>query len=323
MTDGKITWRALVSHDRILGAINLYFCEARSPAAQTPAADGVRPGGALALPEGGAAELPKAFAAHAAVAIDNARLHEEEIKQQRMEQELIVARAIQQSLLPLGSPKVPGWQFAAAYRSARVVGGDFYDFCELHGEPRRIGVVVADVTDKGVPAAIFMALSRTIIRTMAMSGRGPAEALQRANDLILSDSPTNIWVTAVYAVVDVEAGHNQPLLCQAAGNTVAELRARGILLGAFENIELEEQRVDVAPGDALAFYTDGITDALNAAGESFGEARLATVVREASAGGAQEILQALLNAVAEFVEDQEQADDITCVVVKRTAEARE
>lgn len=214
-----------------------------------------------------------AIAVHAAVAIDNARLHEEEIKQQRLEQELIVAQAIQQSLLPLGSPQVPGWQFAAAYCSARVVSGDFYDFCELHGEPRRIGIVVVDVD----------------------AGR----------------------------VIYANAGHNRPLLCRAAGDTVAELRARGILLGAFENIELEEQRVDVAPGDALVFYTDGITDALNAARESFGEARLATVIRQASAGGAQEILQAILDAVAEFVADQEQADDITCVMVKRAAEASE
>ena len=321
----------LVSHDRILGAINLYFCEAGSAATQTAAPAGSRPGGALALPESGAAELLKAFAAHAAVAIDNARLHEEEIKQQRLEQELVVAQTIQRSLLPLASPQVPGWQFAAAYRSARVVGGDFYDFCELRGEPRRIGVVVADVTDKGVPAAIFMALSRTIIRTMAMSGRGPAATLERANDLILSDSPTNIWVTAVYAVVDVDAGrvmfanggHNRPLLCRAADNTVTELQARGILLGAFENIELEERSVDVAPGDVLVFYTDGITDALDAAGESFGEVRLAAVIEQECAGGAHEILQAILDAVAEFAGNQEQADDITCVVVKHAAEAGE
>ncbi len=314
----------LVSHDRILGAINLYFAAAGAATARAP-------GVALALPGDGAAELLQAFAAHAAVAIDNARLHEEEIKRQRLEQELRVAQAIQQSLLPVGSPEVPGWQFAAAYRSARVVGGDFYDFCELSGDPRRIGVVVADVTDKGVPAAIFMALSRTIIRTMAMSGRGPAAALRRANDLILSDSPTNICLTAVYAVVDVNVGrvifanggHNRPLLCRAADNSVSELRARGILLGAFENIELEEQRVDVAPGDALLLYTDGITDALNAQDEVFGEARLQSVFRQASAGGAQEILQAILDAVAEFVGDQEQADDITCVVVKRAAPATE
>jgi sigma-B regulation protein RsbU (phosphoserine phosphatase) len=318
----------LISHDRVLGAINLYFYEAGAAATQTFRAAGAPANGPLSIPDSSTAELLKAFAAHAAVAIEHSRLHEDEIKQQRLEQELVVAKTIQQSLLPVANPEVPGWQFAATYRSARVVGGDFYDFCEVPGEQRRVGVVVADVTDKGVPAAIFMALSRTIIRTMAMSGRGPAAALQRANDLILADSPSNISVTALYAVFDVEAGrltyanagHIRPLLCREGEDSVDELVARGILLGAFEDIQLEEQQVEIAPGATLVFYTDGITDALNGTGEAFGDSRLAHVVTRACTGEARDILQAIMDAVAEFVGDQEQADDITCVVVKRVGE---
>ena len=244
--------------------------------------------------------------------------------------ELAVGREIQLSLLPKTCPEAPGWEFAAAYQAARTVGGDFYDFCELPGEPARLGIVIADVADKGVGAALFMALSRTIIRTTAMSGRGPASALMKANELILKDSHTDgVFLSAVYAVLETEtgrliyanAGHNPPLLYRAAGagadGSVTELSQRGIILGTFEGITLGEQRLDLAPGDALVFYTDGIPDALNADGEEFGEGRLREIVAAHGGEPADALLAALMAALAAFTGDTEPADDVTCVVVRR------
>ncbi len=181
--------------------------------------------------------------------------------------ELSVGREIQLSLLPKVNPSVPGWQFAAMYEAARDVGGDFYDFCELPGTPTRLGVVIADVADKGVPAALFMAVSRTIIRSVAISGRSPASALMRANQLILADSQADLFLSAIYLILDPvtgrvsfsNAGHNRPLLVRAATGQLSELTLRGIVLGAFDDITLQDDTLDLAPGDALVLYTDGVT----------------------------------------------------------------
>ncbi len=188
--------------------------------------------------------------------------------------EISVGREIQLSLLPKSCPIVPGWDFAAVYQAARVVGGDFYDFCDLPGAPKRLGLVIADVADKGVPAALFMAVSRTIIRTVAFSGRGPSAALIRANQLILNDSQAELFLSAIYAVLELEtgrityanAGHNRPLWYHAADGSLTELDQRGIVLGAFEEITLGQERIDLAPGDVLVFFTDGVTDALERPG---------------------------------------------------------
>ncbi len=272
-----------------------------------------------------------AFADQVAIAVHNMQLlrRTDEALARKLA-ELAVGREIQLSLLPKTCPEAPGWEFAAAYQAARTVGGDFYDFCELPGEPARLGIVIADVADKGVGAALFMALSRTIIRTTAMSGRGPASALMKANELILKDSHTDgVFLSAVYAVLETEtgrliyanAGHNPPLLYRAAGagadGSVTELSQRGIILGTFEGITLGEQRLDLAPGDALIFYTDGIPDALNADGEEFGEGRLREIVAAHGGEPADALLAALMAALAAFTGDTEPADDVTCVVVRR------
>jgi sigma-B regulation protein RsbU (phosphoserine phosphatase) len=239
--------------------------------------------------------------------------------------EISVGRDIQLSLLPKTTPVAEGWDFAAAYQAARTVGGDFYDFVDLPGAPPRLGIVIADVADKGVPAALFMAVSRTIIRSVALTGRGPAATLMRANQLILSDSQADLFLSAVYAVIELQtgrviyanAGHNLPLWYHAADGRLTELSQHGIVLGTFEDIKLVEGRVDLASGDALVFYTDGVTDALNAEGEMFGDERFQRVVAAAATGTAQEILWAITGALAGFIEETEQADDVTCVVVKR------
>lgn len=271
--------------------------------------------------------LLQLMANQAALAIESARLHQEEIERQRLAEEMALGRQIQLSLLPRARPTFPGWDFAAFYEPARLVGGDFYDFFALPGSPTRLGMVIADVADKGVPAALFMALSRTVIRTVALSGRGAAAALMRANQIILNDSQSDLFLSAVYGILEPErgrlifanAGHNRPLWYQASSGTVRELQAEGIILGAFENVQIEDRRFSIAAGDALLFYTDGITEAMDAEGDFFGEARLVEVFRTYATGSAQEIATAIVDATNEFTRDTEQSDDVTFFVVKRLA----
>lgn len=266
------------------------------------------------------------MANQAAMGIEKARLHEAELKQQRMEEELAVGRQIQLTLLPESPPVVPGWEFAALYQPARLVGGDFYDFFELPDQVGDLGMVIADVADKGVPAALLMALSRSIIRTKALtSGMGPAEVLERASGLIMKDSRSRLFVTAFYAVLNTEtgrlrysiAGHNRPLWLHAASGICDELGGRGIVLGIFENIELEERQIEVASGDLLVFYTDGVTEAMNSEHRLFGEERLEAVITAHRQASAQELLEAIVEAVYAFTDQAPQSDDLTLFVVKR------
>jgi serine phosphatase RsbU (regulator of sigma subunit) len=271
--------------------------------------------------------LLRLIANQAAIALENARLYQEEIQRRQFEHELALGRQVQLSLLPKSCPVVPGWECAAVYEPARIVAGDFYDFIELPGEPGRLGVVIADVVGKGVAAALYMALSRTMVRTAALSGRRPAQALTRANKLIRKDSRSDQFVTVLYAVLDPQsgklvysnAGHNRPLWLRAATGEVHELAARGIVLGIFEEVELEEQEIDVAPGDLLLFYTDGVTEATNAEGQLFGEDRLRAVIVDQAASTAEQVLQAVMGAVEAFVGDTPQSDDVTLFVLKRWA----
>ena len=265
------------------------------------------------------------MANQAAIAIEQARLHREEIERQRLEQELAVGRQIQFSMLPEGRPAVPGWAFDAFYQPARQVGGDFYDFFELPGEPGRLGIVIADVADKGVPAALMMALSRAVIRAAALEDRGPAATLRQANQLILKDSRDSLFVTAFYAVLDTgsgrltfaNAGHNRPLWLRVGTGEVHELAARGIALGAIEEAELEERAIDVAPGDVLVLYTDGVTEAMDAEGEPFGVERLRQIVAAHPHASPEQIISVLEGAVRDFAGGAPQSDDIALFVVWR------
>ena len=260
-----------------------------------------------------------------ALAIETARLHEEEIARQRLEEELAVGRKIQLSLLPKNPPKVTGWEFAATYKAARQMSGDFYDFYALSGEEARVGMVIADVVDKGVPAALFMALSRTVIRTMALSGREPAAALKKANELILKDSRASLFLTAFFATLNPQdgclkyanAGHNRPLWLHADTGECQELLAEGSLLAVFDTLELEEREVILRTGDILVMYTDGVTEAMNLSREVFGDQRLRSVVEKNAGTTAQEMLNEIMIAVTEFVKDAPLSDDLTLVVVRR------
>ena len=253
------------------------------------------------------------------------RLLDEEIKRQRLEEELAIGRQIQLSLLPARCPEIPGWEFTAVYRAARQVGGDLYDFIASPDDPRCLSIVIADVTGKGIPAALFMAFSRTIIRAESRSGRNPAALLQRANQFILQDIHYRLFLSAFYATLDSDSGrlvyanggHDWPLWLRAGTGEIETLAAPGLLLGVFQDVRLEEREIMVAPGDFLIFYTDGVTEARNAVGELFGEERLAETVKATVPTSADHLLRAIVNAVENFTGATPRADDFTLVIVKR------
>lgn len=270
-------------------------------------------------------KLALALASAAAITLEKAWLHQQEIKRQRMEEELAIGRRIQLSLLPEACPTVPGWEFAATYEAAYQVGGDFYDFFEVPGESQRLGLVIADVTGKGVPAALMMAFSRAIIRTEAMSGRSPSAVLEQTNRLIVQDNRSRLLLSAFYAILDplggrlvyASGGHDRPLWLRAATGECLELRSRSLVLGAFPFVSLEERTIEVAPGDLLIFYTDGVTEARAADGQMFGEERLQAAAMAHRTASADQLLRAVVDEVKAFVGDAPAADDFTLLVVKR------
>jgi sigma-B regulation protein RsbU (phosphoserine phosphatase) len=190
-----------------------------------------------------------------------------------------------------------------------------------------IGFTIADVSDKGMPAALFMVLTRTLIRAMAIGKPTPQEALERANDLIISDAPTDMFATAFYGVLDVDAakftytnaGHNPPLWFRREREELIQLQAHGLALAVHPDIQLPQESIRLEPGDTLLLYTDGVTDALNAQEEEFGTARLADLVAAGADLSAQELVNEILHSVYEFSGDTPQFDDLTMVVLKRNA----
>ena len=266
-------------------------------------------------------ELLTAIAASAAVAIENARLYLVAVEKGRMERELQVAREVQASLLPRHTPRVDGWEFAALWQPAREVAGDFYDF--IPGE--RPGLVIADVSDKGMPAALFMALSRSIVRASVAQALPPAEGITQANRLICADSMNGMFVTLCYAQLDpatgelvyVNAGHNPPLLYRVDSQELIELKRTGMVLGIDESALYSQRSVRLSTGDLVLFYTDGVTDALDAQGQEFGMDSLRRTVLDCQPSSAAELAAALDRAVAEFIGAAARFDDITLVVAKR------
>lgn len=269
------------------------------------------------------------MANQAAIAIDRTRLRMEELERQRLEEELAVGRQIQMSMLPPSCPEFPGWDLATVYQPAKQVGGDFYDFFELPGENGRLGLVIADVSDKGVPAALFMALSRSAIRNNALRGRSPSKTLILSNQYIQEDSQTDMFLTAFYGVLEMgngrftfaNAGHNQPLWWHADEKSITHLTTKGIVLGILDEVKIEERVVDIAPGDLFVFYTDGITEAMNAGYQEFGEARLEQVVTDVLTAvpdtPSETLIETILEAVNSFTAGMPTSDDITLFIVRR------
>ncbi len=244
-------------------------------------------------------------------------------ERERIEQELRIARLIQQTLLPKELPTLAGWQVAAHYQPAREVGGDFYDFFQL--PDGRLGLVIGDVTDKGVPAALVMATTRSILRAAAQRYDSPGEVLQRVNDLLDPDIPPNMFVTCLYAILDptsgrlqyANAGHDLPY--RRCNGGVAELRATGMPLGLMPGMHYEEKEIVLEPGESVLFYSDGLVEAHNAQREMFSFPRLRELIASHSEDGDATLVDFLLTELAHFTgTDWEQEDDITLVTLQRS-----
>ena len=242
-------------------------------------------------------------------------------EQERLEQELRTAHFIQRSLLPKNMPVLPGWQVTPYYQPAREVGGDFYDVLQF-GDGL-LGLIIGDVSGKGVPAALVMATTTAMLRTAVRGMASPGEVLARVNDLLITDFPSNMFVTCFYALLDpgsgrlryANAGHEVPY--RRGSDGVTELRATGMPLGLMPGNSYEEDGAVLSPGDSLLFYTDGLVEAHNPQREMFDYARLSALLAEYGGGGPA-LADYLLNTLARFTGEQwEQEDDLTMMVLSR------
>jgi serine phosphatase RsbU (regulator of sigma subunit)/DNA-binding NarL/FixJ family response regulator len=273
--------------------------------------------------------LVKSVAAHISSALHSAQVYAQTVAQRRVARELALAGQIQASFLPGELPDVAGWQLAATLEPARETSGDFYDVFSLPNG--RLGIIIADVADKGMGAALYMALCRTLVRTYAAEyDTRPELVLSAANRRILSDARAGLFVTAFYGILEPEtgaltycnAGHCPPYLLSAHDrDRVRTLPRTGMALGVVEDEFWGQSVVQLCPGDLLVLYTDGITEAQDPQGTFFGTERLPEIVLSnlGSPGSqkplAQEIQDALMAEVREFVGDAPQFDDMTLVVV--------
>ena len=242
-------------------------------------------------------------------------------ERERLEQELQVARLIQQTLLPQSLPDLTDYDVGVYYQPAREVGGDFYDFIYLDDD--RVGFIIGDVTDKGVPAALVMATTRTLLRAAAERLESPGKVLERVNDLLYPDIPARMFVTCLYAILDLNsgclqyanAGHDLPYLRREDG--AEELRATGMPLGLMPGMDYEEKEVTIGPGETVLLYSDGLAEAHAPDGDMYGFPRLQNTIGQ-HAGGV-ELIDYLLDHLAGFTGPEwEQEDDVTLLTLQRT-----
>jgi len=241
-----------------------------------------------------------------------------------IQQDLQTAREIQQAILPKLFPPYPDrkdFDIYAAMNAAKEVGGDFYDFFMIDND--RIGFVIGDVSGKGVPAAIFMAVSRTIIRATGLKGMPTDECMNYVNNLLCSESVSSMFVTVFYGILNtatgeldyVNAGHNPPYLLNATGFKSVEL-TKGTVLGGIEHFIYRSMKLHLAPGDILYLYTDGVTEAFNRQGELFGDERLEALLTANLHADHKEIIKIILASVAEYASGIPPSDDITMMAIR-------
>jgi serine phosphatase RsbU (regulator of sigma subunit) len=260
---------------------------------------------------------------------EDLKLHIEELtrttaEKERLVREIEIAREIQRSFLPDSYPKMAGIDIAAMTLPARMVGGDFYDFIPIDKDTW--GLVIADVSGKGIPSALFMALSRALMRASATVTTSPDKAINHANDLICQDSKANMFVTLFYAVLDAgtrafkyaNAGHNPPLLICASNNDIVLLKAQAMPLGITPDIKATTEEFALKPGDLVILYTDGVTEAVNDKREQFDVERLGEIVKDNRHLSADQLMHRIEDGLKEFVGKQPQFDDITIMVIKAT-----
>jgi serine phosphatase RsbU (regulator of sigma subunit) len=267
-------------------------------------------------------EIINGIAQQAALAIQNDLLQQEMVSRERLETEVQLARQIQQTFIPSSLPTHPAWELAARWRTARQVGGDFYDVIELPNG--KLGLFIADVADKGMPAALFMALTRTLIRAAVNETNSPSEVLSRVNEQLLPDTQQGMFVTAVYGELDIEngdftfvnAGHNPPYWMKANGE-VEKLTRTAVALGVMEQADVQQRTIRLGTNDLLLLYTDGVTELFSPAGELFGEERLVNALKTYPAQNAEEALEIVETCLNEFSDPLPPSDDLTMLAVRR------
>ncbi len=249
----------------------------------------------------------------------------------RIEQELAHGRRLQRSFVSLVAPEVPGYELASHYEAAREVGGDFFDLFRMRRRGRPLSVVIADVSGKGIAAALLMAFSRPLLHAAIDNTGGPAEALERTNQILVQERRSSLFITALCATLSLptgrlrlaNAGHEPPLIVPGDGSPVQTVDVEGPLLGAFASLGLFEAEVELGGGDVVLFYTDGVTDARSTSGERFEEDRLLAAIEAARRpsgdghGAAAGIVESIRAAVTEFQAGMAPADDITIVAIGR------
>jgi sigma-B regulation protein RsbU (phosphoserine phosphatase) len=268
-------------------------------------------------------EIVKGITQQAAIAIKNELLQHDAVKSEIMERELQLAREIQAAFLPDKIPEVPGWDFDVRWQPARQVGGDFYDILIL--DRNKIGFVIADVADKGMPAALFMTLIRTLIRAAALEKPAPSSVLKQVNELLIPDAKNGMFVTVFYGVLSLESGkfvyancgHNPPIFKQTQREELIELTRTGMALGIFSNIEIEDREVIINPGDWLMSYTDGVTEAFSRKDEMFGTERLFNIMLGTSFRNPKSLLDMIEESVLDFIDGADLSDDMTLVAIFR------
>ncbi|KPJ51132.1 MAG: hypothetical protein AMJ41_00335 [candidate division Zixibacteria bacterium DG_27] len=266
-------------------------------------------------------ELVEAFASQAAVTIERARLHEEALEKRRLEEELSIARQIQTTFLPKGDPQAKGFDIAGMNIPSSEVGGDFFDFIKI--VENQLGVAIADVSGKGIPAALIMAAFRASLKAEILNNYAIRTIFQKVNRLLFESVEREMYVTAVYGVLDTKnrvltfsnAGHNPPILRRSNGS-IEYLSEGGVALGVLESSTYEERPLSLFSGDVLILYTDGVTEAFSPEGEEFGVDRLVEVIDQSYELSARDLLNEMYEKVRDFTSDSAKLDDLTMVALK-------